>query len=77
MNLLNLLITDEVGCTCTIIYELYRENNITIPKHIAGLMLSAIISDTLLLKSTTTTNVDIITAKNLSELIGINYTKYG
>lgn len=40
-------------------------------------MLSAIISDTLLLKSTTTTNVDIITAKNLSELIGINYTKYG
>ena len=71
------IITDEVGCTCTIIYELYRENNITIPKHIAGLMLSAIISDTLLLKSTTTTNVDIITAKNLSELIGINYTKYG
>ena len=71
------IITNRVGCACTIIYELYRENNITIPKEIAGLMLSAIISDTLLLKSTTTTNGDIIAVQNLSEFIGINYTKYG
>ena len=40
-----------VGCTCTILYQLYQERNIAIPKEIAGLMLSAILSDTLILKS--------------------------
>ena len=47
-----------VGCTCTIIYNLYLENHVEIPKNIAGLMLSAILSDTLILKSPTTTELD-------------------
>ena len=44
-----------VGCTSTLLYELYKLNNIEIAPKMAGLMLSAIISDTLLLKSPTTT----------------------
>ena len=44
---------EPVGCTCTVLYKMYKENNIEIDEKIAGLMLSAIISDTLLLKSPT------------------------
>src|SRR5699024_10759534 len=40
-----------VGCTCTIIYNMFVEKKISIPRHIAGLMLSAILSDTLIFKS--------------------------
>ncbi len=47
-----------VGCTSTVLFELYNTNNIKIEQQIAGLMLSAIISDTLLLKSPTTTDKD-------------------
>ena len=47
-----------VGSTCTIIYELFKENKVKIPKDIACLLLSGIISDTLLLKSPTTTKID-------------------
>lgn len=71
------VIANNVGCACTIIYQLYRNNNITITNKMAGLMLSAIISDTLLLKSTITTTDDITAVQNLSEICGINYTKYG
>ena len=49
---------EPVGCTETVMYKLYRENNIEVDKTIATLMLSAIISDTLLLKSPTTTEDD-------------------
>ena len=71
------VIANGVGSTCTIIYELYKENKISIPNEIAGLMLSAIISDTLLLKSSTTTNEDVVAVQYLSEIAGVNYTKYG
>ena len=53
------IITKPVGSTCTILYELYRKNNISISKEIAGLIMSAIISDTLLLRSPSTTQKDI------------------
>lgn len=42
---------EPVGCTATILNKLYKEKNVSIPRHVAGIMLSAIISDTLLLKS--------------------------
>ncbi|EGT5237009.1 inorganic diphosphatase, partial [Clostridioides difficile] len=45
-----------VGCNSTIIYQMYKENNVEIPYEIAGLLLSAILSDTLLFKSPTTTD---------------------
>ncbi len=47
-----------VGCTATIIYQMYMENGIEIPKHIAGLLLSAILSDTLAFRSPTCTAID-------------------
>lgn len=66
-----------VGSTNTIIYMLYKENNIEIPKDMAGLMLSSILSDTLILKSPTTTDVDRKIVEELSSLLDIDYEKYG
>lgn len=65
-----------VGCTCTIIYNLFKENNVEIPKHIAGLLLSAILSDTLLFKSPTTTELDKIACENLEKIAGVNKEEY-
>ena len=66
-----------VGCTCTILYDLYVMNNIEIESKIAGLMLSAIISDTLLLKSPTTTIKDKEAVEKLAEIANIDVNKYG
>ena len=71
------IITKPIGCTCTILYELYKSNNIEIPYHIAGLMVSAIISDTLLLKSAITTQADIDAVIDLSDKYDIQYLNYG
>ena len=66
-----------VGCTATIIYELYMQNNIEIDEKIAGLMLSAIISDTLLFKSPTCTKADVEVANKLAKIANIDLEKYG
>ena len=66
-----------VGSTNTIINLMYQENNIEIPKKIAGLMLSGILSDTLILTSPTTTNIDREAVKRLSTIIEIDYKEYG
>ena len=55
---------------------MYKENNIKIPKQIAGIMASGIISDTLILKSPTTTELDKKALMELSKLAKINYNKY-
>lgn len=68
---------EPVGCTSTILYSIYKINNIEITPTIAGLMLSAIISDTLLLKSPTTTIKDIKAVEELAKIAGINYNNYG
>lgn len=67
----------SVGSVNTIIYTLYKENNIEIPSDIAGLMLSGIISDTLLLASPTTTELDKQVAKNLANIAELDLYKYG
>ena len=66
-----------VGSTNTIIYNLYKENRINIPKNMAGLMLSGILSDTLILKSPTTTEYDKVAVDNLSKILKLDYKKYG
>ena len=66
-----------VGSTNTIIYTLYKENEIEIPKDIAGVMLSGILSDTLILTSPTTTDQDRKAVERLSEIAGVDYKKYG
>ncbi|MSE21928.1 manganese-dependent inorganic pyrophosphatase, partial [Lactobacillus parabuchneri] len=68
---------EPVGCCSTIIVKMFDENKIEIPVQLAGLMLSAIISDTLLLKSPTTTEEDKIAVKTLAEIADIDYEKYG
>ena len=69
--------TQPVGCTNTILYKLYKEYNVEIPKHIAGLMVSGIVSDTLLLKSPTTTDLDKEALEELSKIADIDWEKYG
>lgn len=66
-----------VGSTCTIIYYLFLEKNIEIPKSIAGALLSGVLSDTLILKSPTATKKDREVVEELSKKIGINYEEYG
>ena len=66
-----------VGSTNTILYLMYRENGVVIPKDIAGLMLSGIISDTLLLKSPTTTEIDRTALNELSRIAEVDPEKYG
>ncbi|KZE37028.1 inorganic pyrophosphatase [Bhargavaea cecembensis] len=68
---------EPVGCTATILNKLYKENGIEIPANIAGLMLSAIISDSLLFKSPTFTAEDRKAADELAEIAGVNAEEYG
>lgn len=68
---------EPVGCTSTIVLKLFKENNVTIPKQIAGMMVSAIISDTLLFKSPTCTQEDIDAANELANLAEIDLEGYG
>lgn len=68
---------EPVGCTSTIILKLYKENNVEVPKNIAGMMLSAIVSDTLLFKSPTCTQEDVQAAKELAEIAGVDLEGYG
>ena len=66
-----------VGCTSTILFELYKSNNIEITAQMAGLMLSAIISDTLLLKSPTTTEKDKKALEELAKIADVDVNIYG
>ena len=68
---------EPVGCTSTILYSLYKMNNVSITPTIAGLMLSAIISDTLLLKSPTTTIKDKKALEELSKIANVDVNTYG
>lgn len=68
---------EPVGCTNTIIAKLFKEKDVTIPKEIAGLMLSAIVSDTLLFKSPTCTDEDISIAKELAVIADVDIDSYG
>ena len=68
---------EPVGCTATIIAGLYWQNQVEISSQIAGLLLSAIISDTVLFKSPTTTEKDKKVAKKLAEIAGVEISKYG
>lgn len=68
---------EPVGCTATILNRLYKENGVAIKPEIAGLMLSAIISDSLLFKSPTCTQQDIDAAHELAGIAGVDAAEYG
>lgn len=65
-----------LGCTATIIYQMYQESGVKIDKKTAGLLCSAIISDTLLFRSPTCTKVDKEAALALAEIAGIDAEEY-
>ena len=68
---------ETVGCTSTILYKMYNEQGVDIPKDMAGMMLSAVISDTLLMKSPTCTPEDEAAIIALAALAGVDYNTYG
>lgn len=68
---------EPVGCTATILNKLFKENNVEIPANIAGLMLSAIISDTLLFKSPTCTEQDVKAGEELAAIANVDTAQYG
>jgi manganese-dependent inorganic pyrophosphatase len=68
---------EPVGCTATILNKMYKENGKEISKNIAGLMLSAIISDSLLFKSPTCTDQDVAAARELAAIAGVDADTYG
>ena len=65
-----------LGCTATIIYQMYLENKVDIEPKIAGLLCSAIVSDTLLFRSPTCTPVDEMAARSLAAIAGLDIEKY-
>ncbi|SNZ17089.1 manganese-dependent inorganic pyrophosphatase [Terribacillus aidingensis] len=68
---------EPVGCTATILKKIYKEHDVEIPKEIAGAMLSAIVSDSLLFKSPTCTEEDVKAAKELAEIADVDVNTYG
>ena len=66
---------EPVGSASSIVYRMFKENNVEIPKDVAGLLLSGLISDTLLLKSPTTHASDPAVAEELARLAGVNFRK--
>lgn len=65
-----------VGCTCTIVYQMYQENGVDPDRSTAGLMLSAILSDTLMFRSPTCTPVDERSARELARLAEVDLEEY-
>lgn len=68
---------EPVGCTATILNKMYKEYGVEIDKSTAGLMLSAIISDSLLFKSPTCTHEDVAAAEELAAIAGVDTDSYG
>ena len=68
---------EPVGCTATIVANMHWQNDVEIPASIAGLLLSAILSDTVLFKSPTCTEYDKKTAERLAEIAGVDINEYG
>ena len=68
---------EPVGCTATIVANMHWQNDVELPASIAGLLLSAILSDTVLFKSPTCTEYDKKTAERLAEIAGVDINEYG
>ncbi len=65
-----------LGCTATIVYEIFCENAVDIPKDIAGILCAAILSDTLMFRSPTCTSVDRFAAERLADIAGIDVKEF-
>ena len=65
-----------VGCTATIVTQMYDENSVTIPQKTAGLLLAAILSDTLVFRSPTCTPIDVNAANRLAKIAGVDINEF-
>ena len=65
-----------VGCTATIVTQMYDEHGVTIPQKTAGLLLAAILSDTLVFRSPTCTPIDVNTANRLAKIAGVDINEF-
>ena len=65
-----------VGCTATIVTQMYDENGVTIPQKTAGLLLAAILSDTLVFRSPTCTPIDVNAANRLAKIAGVDINEF-
>ena len=65
-----------VGCTATIVTQMYDENGVTIPQKTAGLLLAAILSDTLVFRSPTCTPIDVNAATRLAKIAGVDINEF-
>ncbi|MFB6076583.1 MAG: manganese-dependent inorganic pyrophosphatase [Candidatus Nanohaloarchaea archaeon] len=68
---------EPVGSTATIVTDMYREAGVEITRSVAGLLLSGLLSDTVVLRSPTTTDVDEMVAQELAEIAGVDIEEYG
>lgn len=68
---------EPVGCTCTIVASMYLENGVEIPREMAGIMLAAILSDTVIFKSPTCTPRDRMIAEQLAAIAGVEIEQFG
>lgn len=68
---------EPVGSTCTIVYELYLRNKIVPKKDVARALLTGMMADTLILKSPTTTGVDVMAAEALAKILNVDITEFG
>ncbi len=68
---------EPIGCTATIVYKVFKEKSVAVPQNIAGLLLSAILSDTLIFQSPTCTDQDVTAAKELATIAGLDINEYG
>ena len=71
------ILNKPLGSTSTIIAEMFFEKNFEIPREIAGLLISGILSDTVIFKSPTTTERDKEIANKLNKIVGLELIKYG
>lgn len=67
---------EPLGSTATIVTRMFEEQDVEMPSHIAGLLLGAVVSDTLLFKSPTCTPVDTKIAKKLAEIAGVDIQEF-
>lgn len=68
---------EPIGATCAILVKMFEQNHVSMPKDLAGIMLSAILIDTVITQSPTCAKDDIDIIKKLSEAVGVDYTNFG
>lgn len=68
---------EPIGSTCTILFKMFKCHEVVIPKDLVGVLLSGMLVDTVITRSPTCTKKDVSAIQELSQIIGVDYTKFG